>query len=134
MRRVQPKRSALDNAIGELASIDVLGAEEYYHRERERQHDALARRLRVTIPECEYNVITKGDTVRMNPVTKERLINELAPLIDGDSPPGLAAHRLARAAVSLIVEREPAQAIRLAKDLEDLNAEYTRPTQEGDGG
>lgn len=68
----------------------------------------------------------------MNKPTKERLINELAPLIDSDEPPGLAAHRLARAAVELIAEREPKQAYRIAKDLEDLNAEYERPLPDGD--
>ncbi len=82
----------------------------------------------------EYNALTKGESVTMNPAMKERLIHELVKAIDGDEPPGLAAHRLARAAVSLVQERDAKQALRIAKDLEDLDAEYERPLLEGTEG
>ena len=89
-------------------------------------HSAL---MRVT--EREYNVITKGEWRGMQSSKKERLVHELAAAVDVNDPPGLAAYRLARAVVTLIAGRESSEAYRLAKDLEDLSAEYERPLVKG---
>jgi hypothetical protein len=64
------------------------------------------------------------------PANKERIIRELAALIDFDSPPGLAANELARAAVSLVVDRESPQALLLADEINALHRRF--PREQGD--
>ncbi len=56
----------------------------------------------------------------MDPVDTEDIIHRLAIFIDADEPPGLAAHKLARAAVCLVRDREPRDAIALGDELNRL--------------
>jgi len=62
----------------------------------------------------------------MDPVTKERLVRELAAAIDPDSPPGMAAALLARSVVSLVQDREPIDAIKLRDEIDALAARTPR--------
>ncbi len=57
---------------------------------------------------------------------RERVTGALAMLIDSDQPPGLAARELARIVVSLVQEREPAEAIRISGRLIKLAALFPR--------
>lgn len=62
----------------------------------------------------------------MDPVTKERLVRELAAAIDSDSPPGMAAALLARSVVSLVQDREPIEAIKLRDEIDALASRTPR--------
>ena len=61
-----------------------------------------------------------------DPIRIERLVHELATIIDADEPPGLAAHQLAKAVVSLVKDRESPQAILLTDMLNRLHPLFKR--------
>jgi hypothetical protein len=65
-------------------------------------------------------------------IIKEKLIHELASLIDLGGAPGLAAFRLARAVVSLVQDRDDKQATLLASGLETIGAHWSRELSEHD--
>jgi hypothetical protein len=61
-----------------------------------------------------------------DPINFECLIHTLAAIIDTNAPPGAEALALARAAVSLVRDRKPMQAISLAHELNQLHPKYPR--------
>jgi hypothetical protein len=62
----------------------------------------------------------------MNPVNKERLIHELARVIDPRDVPGVESYRLARAVMTLVQECDALDVLMLAVHLEKLNLESPR--------